>query len=307
MGEVFHIGSGTGSPSFQSSQWAANRALGLNCMRVGVNSDGATLPLNTLLTRIDTAVAASRNNRMYMMLGYFAAVPGAFKDNTPGNRDKWLTFWNAAAPRYANETHVLYELVNEPERWGQVGNYAASPTQPTALMIALRAVFNAMRTGAPNTISLAPSCANIDAGGGMVQYIRAIQAWESLGAVDWTKTLWTYHGYNQTHRMQVNSKFGTDAITLAPDAGRAALTWLKERYPIVCTETNWWMEAARKNLIDILDVHEELQIGWALLRRAGQTTPDGSQHNQGPWPLAPLFLENKIAQLRARSFNIPVE
>ena len=74
-------------------------------------------------------------------------------------------------------------------------------------------------------------------GSGMAQYVKAIQAFESLGPVDWTRACWSFHGYNQTGRMQVNSKYtapsGNVNLQMAPDMGRAALIWLRARYPIM--------------------------------------------------------------------------
>lgn len=290
--------------------WAACRALGVNAVRVGVLRGTRTMA--QVFASLDQVVEAARSNRCYVMIGNPDALgtpkPGAWGDNIATNKANSIDFWGPTADRYKDEPHVFYEMLNEPERWGAYTNYSSSTGVPTALTIALRDVFNVMRASAPNTVLLAPTAANIDASGGVAQYIKAIQAWESLGAVDWSKACWSYHGYNSTHRMQVSSKYTAapgDAITPAPDMGRAALEWLRERYPIVCTETNWWMEAARDVLIDSLDAHEDVQVAWSLMRHPFQTA--ASSFSDELFAPGNKPLDHKIDQLRTRGYNIPVE
>lgn len=296
-GESFHIGSGTGTNVFQNAQWAANRAVGLNCMRVGLLDTAAALPINTLLANVATVVGLARANRMYLMLGLFAAAPGAWDDDIPVNRQKWIDVWGPLAARFKDEPHVFYEMVNEPTAWGHTNTYSA------AVKSGLRDIFDVMRAAAPETAIVWPSAANLYPSA--AQYDTLLQSFNSLGngtPIDWNKAVFGHHYYNYTMKLALT---GTTAN--ATDRGRAALLSLAAKYPMLSTETNWWMEAERKELIDALDLYEEMGIGWVLMRRAGQTTPDGSQHGQGTWPLAPLFLENKIAQLRDRGFTIPVE
>ncbi len=293
-GESFQVGTGTGTQAFQSSEWAANRALGLNTMRVAVNSNGATLPLATLLSNLDIVVECARINRMYCMLGYFAATPGSWDDDIPGNTTKWITFWSAAAARYSALPWVFYEMVNEPTAWGQVSTFT------TAARSGLRQVYDAMRAAAPDTIIAWPSSANLSPSAS--QYATLISGLDALGngqPIDWTKCALAYHYYNQTQQLAVSGSSNN-----ATDQGEAGLRALAATYPLLMTETNWWIEEARIGLVDALDLHESIGIGWGLLRRAGQTTP-----TRPDWPLnaGGLFLENKLAQLRDRGFNIPVE
>lgn len=292
------------------AMYAACRALGLNAVRVGVLKGTRTMA--QVFSSLDQVVEAARNNRMYVMLGNPDALgtpkPGKWANNLATNKANSIAFWEPTADRYRNETHVFYEMLNEPEEWGLWSNYTSSAGVPTALTVALREVFDAMRSAAPNTVLLAPTAANFDASGGMAQYIKAIQAWESLGAVDWSKACWSYHGYNSTARMQVNSKYTAtpgDAVTPAPDVGRAALAWMRDRYPIVCTETNWWMEAARSVLIDVLDAHEDVQVAWSLMRHPLQTA--ASSFSDELFAPGNKPLDHKVDQLRTRGFNIPVE
>ena len=282
--------------------WAACRALGLNTVRIGVRQ--LTRTMSQVNASIDKIVEAARNNRMYVMLGNPEALPGAWDDNIAVNKAASIAFWGPTADRYRNEPYVFYEMFNEPEAWGAYSHYSSSTGEPTALTKAIRDVFDVMRASAPNTIICAPSATNIDAAGGIQQYVLVLQAWESLGAVDWTKSAWAYHGYNQTHRMLLTSKTTVPSPDLAADQGRSALRWLKARYPLIMTETNWWMEVGRKPLIDILDVHEDVAIGWTIMTHPFTTPPHEFPFAGDLWPTP---LQSKMAQLRTRGYNIPVE
>jgi hypothetical protein len=296
-GAGFPIGDRTFGVAFKPAEWAANRALGLNTMRVGVIAPSTSIPLDTLLNNIAIVVENARVNRMYVMLAYFAVEPGTWSKNLAANIAQWKTFWAAAGARFKDEPHVFYEMVNEPTEWGQVSSYT------TAIKSGLRAVFDVMRAAAPNTPIVWPTAANLAPSA--AEYDMLMQSFNSLGngtPIDWNKAVLGHHYYNITHQLAV-----TGAKANATDGGEAGLRSLAAKYPLLSTETNWWIEKARRPLVDGLDLYERVGIGWTLLRRAGQTTPDGSEHGEGTWPLAPLFLENKLAQLRRRGFAIPVE
>lgn len=293
------------------SMWAAARQLGLNCMRVGVVRGSRTIA--QMHVDVDQVVSAARDNRMYVMLGNpdALATPKPGRWSLPGdmatNKANSIAFWGPTADRYRNEPHVFYEMLNEPEMWGAYTNYSSSAGVPTAMTVALREVFDVMRSAAPDTVICAPSPANIEAAGGVSQYIRAIQAFESLGAVDWTRTVWSFHGYNSTHKMMVDSMVAkTPPELLADDMGRAALTWLKARYPLLGTEANWWMEAPRAVLIDVADVMEDVQIGHTIMAVPGQL---GRHDFPFPGDLyeSPGYIVRKYGQLRSRGYVIPVE
>lgn len=289
-----------GSTVAESSlAWERCRALGINCMRVGITGS-----ISTALAKAARVVDAARNNRCYVMLGNPATSPGSWGDNIATNKANSIAFWSQMAPRFKDEAHVFYEMCNEPERLGTYTNYTSTAGVPTALTVALREVFEVMRAAAPDTVLLAPSTPNIDAAGGVSQYIKAIQAWESLGPVDWTKACWAFHNYNRTHKMGVTSKTGGADSILAPDLGRAALAWLRDRYPILGTEGNWWVEASRPNLIDFPDAMEDVQVGYTIMAYPQETPAAHFLETPELWPVP---LDNKIAQLRSRGFIIPVE
>lgn len=268
--------------------WALGRELGFNTARVAVKTVSIGRTVAQQLDLIDQVVEAARNNRCYVMLMYADDAPGAYQDNIPANRDKAIAFWSEAAPRYKDEPHVFYEMINEPDRKGAVAIYIGSAPNntPTALLTSIRAIFNVMRSGAPDTIIAVPSDINIESATGAARYVAVIQAFEALGSsVDWTKTAWSYHHYNQTHILGVNDN-------LATDGGAAGLAYIKARYPLLMTEWNYWIEDARIVLQYDMRIYEQLQIGYAIL----------SNPTSVPSYLAPV-----LDDLRSVGYNIPVE
>lgn len=296
-GAAVTIINGNGAQSVIASTWDDARALGLNCMRVGVRIGTSTL--SATLLKIDTAVELARTRRMYVMLGYFEAVPGGWDDSVTANTAAWNTFWGTVAPRYKDSPHVFYEMVNEPTSggpsWGDVSQFT------TAVRDGIRSIFDTMRSGAPNTVILWPSVANLSPSSASVKGLIADMGTRGNGQpVDYTKACWSFHYYGGETSLGT-SHFPITSGT-ATDGGRAGMLNLKASYPLIMTETNWFQDSPpREWLVDALDLLEDIEIGWTLLRRPGQTSPANSAI------LGPLYLENKIAQLRSRGFSIPVE
>ena len=270
--------------------WDAARALGLNTMRVGVKTTNAGKIVAQQLSVIDQVVEIARAQRMYVMLLFGNAPPGEFASDVV-HRDNAIAFWKAAAPRYAKKANVFYELVNEPEKWGNVVNWIgpAPNNTPTRVFEWIRQVYDATRAGAPDTVILLPSVANLQSFNGARRYVDILRKFEQMGPVNWSKTVWSFHYYNGTVSLGVNNNS-------AKDGGRAALSYIKARYPILCTETNWWMEPPRSVLINGLEALEDVQVGWTLLRRPNQTTP----------PASPS-MEEKLTAMRKAGRVIPVE
>lgn len=290
------IGINTTSFLFQDAAWAAGRALGLNTFRCGVNSATLSMPIGTLLSNIDLVVERARANRMYLMLGYFVTAPGTWEENVSANTTQWVNFWSAAAARYRDVPHVFFEMVNEPTAWGQISTYTAD------VRSGLKIVYDAMRSAAPDSLIVFLGAANLNPSA--AQYLSLMPTFDSLGngqPIDWNKTVLGHHYYNKTQTLAVSGNLNN-----ATDNGEAGLRGLAAVYPLLCTETNWWVEETRLGLVDATDLYERIGLGWTLLRQPGQTSPYPT-HPYGQPPLGPAFLDNKIAQLRDRGFAIPVE
>ena len=86
----------------------------------------AVIDRNTMLADIDTIVNLAADRQMYVLLNYHDVTGYQDADFETGlqngqkqfpykdSMDYLIRFWKAVAPRYANRTHVFYELMNEP-------------------------------------------------------------------------------------------------------------------------------------------------------------------------------------------------
>jgi len=298
------INTGTSGGVFSNTTWANGRALGLNTLRCGIQKSTNSMSVSAILANVDLVVELARVNRMYCMLGYFAASPGAYDDDVAGNEARWNAFWSVAAPRYKDNSWVFFEQVNEPWAFGQLATLTA------ATKASLKRVYDTMRAGAPDTVIGLLGTANLSPSAS--QYAAMLASLDSLGngvPIDWSNTVLAHHYYNQTYQLTVTGNSNN-----ATDGGRAGLTALAADYPLLGTETNWYVEQVREPLIDALDLYEDLGIGWTLLRTPGQTSPvyshdydDNPNTPDTPAALGPAYLENKVEQLRSRGYLIPVE
>lgn len=108
-----------------------------------------------LLTEMDTIVNFASSRGMHVMINYHdtgnyhdpdysrpADANGRF---APLSTHQYLTrFWDLVAPRYANRTHVLYELTNEPVAW-------SSDAYSTADLVKFKMLYDQVRSLAPKT------------------------------------------------------------------------------------------------------------------------------------------------------------
>jgi len=127
--------------------------LNMNCLRI-VNFQAWVIThqadnkyewdFNTILTKLDVAINAAETAGMYVILNYHDYP---FDDGAGGytEAERWQMckdFWASAALRYANKTHVIFELTNEPymDLVKLVNN-----------LYRIQEVYNIARTAAPNT------------------------------------------------------------------------------------------------------------------------------------------------------------
>lgn len=160
----------------------------------------------------------------------------------PGRYDlpSLTAFWRAVAPRYKYRTHVFYEMTNEPVSW--------FPKDYTARNIAdLKSVYNIMRSQAPYTHIVLFTFPNLDNGPAAVSKIA------TMSGIDYTKASVGFHHYK---------------------TNKEAIIYTKAYYPILMTETNYWVDsdAARLTSVDTLRLYEKLKIGWFSLDGKGSAT-----------------------------------
>lgn len=215
-----------------------NATLGLNAVRYGVKTSHVGRTVEQQLPSIDLAVERAAANNLYLMINN-AVASGTY------DFEELKEFWSVVAPRYKDRTHVFYEMTNEPVKgsphWG-------APAQYTDQVLAdLKEIYRIMRNGAPNThiamfttANLWPDCASWAA---LVK---------KMDGVDWSNASVGFHHYNGT------AKFG-----------EAGLQCLRQQYPLLMTETNYWAKPIRAVLRDALSTYEKLGISWFSLDGTG--------------------------------------
>jgi endoglucanase len=140
---------------------------------------------------VDAVVQRTRDAGLYLIM---TIGNGA---NNGNHNIQWATnFWNFYAGRYANETHVIYEIHNEPMAWGP--SYLTGTT-PAGTMNMEIAAYRAIRANAPHTPVLLFSYAVLAGSGGANAALTDIQAFNQAifgtqNAV-WTNEAVAFHGY----------------------------------------------------------------------------------------------------------------
>jgi hypothetical protein len=126
---------------------------------------------------------------------------------------EWLrTFWTAAAPRYADREHVIYEIANEPVAW--------HPEDYTDQDIAdFLEIYQIMQTHAPQTHVIFLSFAVPDPGMAAVA--------DKLTGVNWNNASVAFHGYwtnTSAHIQALKTRYpviNTEFMSYQPDHGPA--------------------------------------------------------------------------------------
>lgn len=145
------------------------------------------------LARMERAVNYASKYGMYIIINSHNHIPQY-------NEAYVNALWTYVAPYFANRTHVLYELANEPMNGigknGDMDMGAAGALQSPRLQ-ALKRTYNIARAAAPNTMLLIltpPGINDYAFGTGMGNLADSFA--KLPGEVDWTKTAVAYHLYN---------------------------------------------------------------------------------------------------------------
>ena len=152
---------------------------------------GSTAP-GYSAANVDAIVAETASNGLYLII-----TIGNGGNNGDYNLAYATNFWKFYAPRYANDTHVLYEIQNEPVAWGPPYS-SASATPPGAINMEV-AAYNVIRQYAPNTPVLLFSYSVFGGTGGTSAALTDIQAFNTAvfgqANVVWTNEAVAFHGY----------------------------------------------------------------------------------------------------------------
>ena len=248
------------------ANWVLLRDLGTNCVRVDVplSLDGMTL--NDQKVAIDTLVANAAATGMYIILMNSTAT-GSWDEN------ELIEFYNWAAPRFKDETHVFFEVTNEP------AYDAASYGNDLVAMMAR--MYGRIHTMAPNSLIGMMDFAAIGSGADIVAKCNQATA---LG-VQWG---------------QVGKAFVAFHIYWTDEASTtSALNTMKAAFPCMMTEiqgVGQWPPD-----IDRIAWLEQRSISWTHIagRWGAITAADG-----GPIGASVEHLrDNIITELHTRGFN----
>ncbi len=213
------------------------------CFDKNYPNPGSTAP-GYAASRIDSVVQATRSLGMYVVL-----TIGNGANNGDYNRQYVVDFWDFYAERYADETHVVFEIQNEPVAWGPP--YSDSGATPPGAVEMEVEVYQTIRSHAPDTPVLIFSYAVLGGIGGASNALKDIEAFNrALGGRTnniWNKTAIGFHGY-------AGWTSTAEAVEALLDAG----------YPCFMTEFgsgSWGVNGGG------FDVHlaselERLQVSW---------------------------------------------
>ncbi|HEX7654509.1 MAG TPA: cellulase family glycosylhydrolase, partial [Verrucomicrobiae bacterium] len=134
------------------------------------SAGGAAAGYNSNL--VDSVVTMTRTNGMYLII---TIGGGGVNLNFATN------FWNFYAGRYANETHVLYEIQNE--------STAGAPASSSVINL-MTNCYKIIRAKAPNSPVLLFSYVAFNSGSGVLQDVTNVSS-----VVNWSNAAVAFHGY----------------------------------------------------------------------------------------------------------------
>jgi beta-xylosidase/fibronectin type 3 domain-containing protein len=244
---------------YESTEWTsaaprssveAARDLGFNaihlyaeCFDPDYPATGSTAP-GYAAAEVDKIVAYTRELGMYVVM---TIGNGAW--NGDHNIDWVSDFWSFYALRYADETHVIYEIQNEPVAWGP--SYSSSSATPTGAIDMEAAAYNIIRAAAPETPILFFTYAVLGDDGGANAALTDIAALNSAigqsSSEIWSNAAIGFHGYAGHQATPV-------AVKRLQDAGYA------------CFMTEFagseWGGSANGLDVELAQSLEELGISW---------------------------------------------
>ncbi len=238
------------SSAISYDQIAKIKDLGFNavhlyaeCFDINYPNAGSKAP-GYAATEIDKIVKSTRELGLYLVI-----TIGNGANNGNHNARYAKDFWSFYAPRYADETHVLYEIHNEPVAWGPP--YSSSTATPTGAVEMNVDVYKTIRTYAPKTPVLILTYAVLGGTGGATEALKDIRAFNSavFGKQDavWTNEAMAFHGYA-----------GWEETTTAVDG------ILKAGYPCFMTEYagGAWGSGLGGFDIQLTSELERLGVSW---------------------------------------------
>ncbi|KAJ3336941.1 hypothetical protein HDU93_001861 [Gonapodya sp. JEL0774] len=166
-------------------------------------------------SRVDSIVASTKAANMYVVI-VLANSANNGKFSLQYARD----FWSFYAKRYAAETHVLFEIHNEPVQWGPP--YSTSTQSPGAINM-MADCYKIIRSEAPSTPVLLMTYASIGGGSSAAGAVQDLQAFKTLV-------------FNNATHIFTNEAVAIHGYWGAQGASDAAAALIKAGYNVVLTE-----------------------------------------------------------------------
>lgn len=191
------------------------------------------------LSALDETVRIIGEEGMYAMITYGPGHNG--QTEIIGHPNDLQNFWSTIASRYKNNTHVLYEVCNEPVSWSAAA-YSSSDiaTQEN--------IYSLIRNLAPNTHVVLWTFATIGSGNEMLDKLNEA----GTDAISYNNASVGYHAYD-------------------PENGSQLLS-VKSNYPVFMTEflptpttTTFPRLGNTTEANNMISWHESNSVSWILL------------------------------------------
>jgi hypothetical protein len=165
----------------QDSLNALRDVYGLNTVHLFLEGDSTTNPnpIGYNAADCDTLVQRCAQAGLYLII-----TIGCNGENGSINLAWSEAFWEFYAPRYKNDTHVIYEAHNEPVSY-TAGHWSQADWDNQV------ALYNVMRPNAPNTLLLMFTFQGFNNGGAALNGVNYLTS----NGVDWSNAAVAWHGY----------------------------------------------------------------------------------------------------------------
>lgn len=161
-----------GAPSVSDIQYSASRVC--NAIRLYAENFVSGYAPGSVLNHVDQVVAMTWTNGMYLVM----TITNSWA-NGSNSLNFATNFWSFYTPRYANETHVICEIHNEPVAWG--APYSSSGANPPGALNMEAACCRIIRAKAPNSHVLPFTYSVLGGSGGASTALPDIHAFNTDG------------------------------------------------------------------------------------------------------------------------------
>jgi GH35 family endo-1,4-beta-xylanase len=158
----------------------AMKSRGLNAFHIYAEFADSNRPGGYNVAKVDNVVNLAEKNDLYVIL-----TIGCGGANGSFNRTFVEQFWNFYAPRYKDKTHVIYEVMNEPQAWSAPYNNATLDME--------KAAYQLIRRYAPDTHIMMMSYSQPN------NYDAAANESANLG-ISWANASVAFHTYGIDNR-----------------------------------------------------------------------------------------------------------